>query len=122
ANIKIKLILIFLTIPIISMLMATASRGALLSMFFGLAVLLLIQKISIVKKVILLGLGVIFSLWLFNYIMSANELFAERINIFLEEGNTGRNDLWDGAVEIIQDHFIIGVGRQGALPMMNQYI
>lgn len=121
-KLKLKIILVVVMLPLLSMLIATASRGALLAMFFGLAILLLIQQLTLVKKIVLLGLGIIFSVWLFNYIMKSDELFASRMNVFLEEGNTGRNDLWEGAVEIIQDHFIIGVGRQGALPMMRQYI
>lgn len=121
-KLKLKIILVVVMLPLLSMLIATASRGALLAMFFGLAILLLIQQLTLVKKVVLLGLGIIFSVWLFNYIMKSNELFASRMNVFIEEGNTGRNDLWDGAIQIIRDNLIIGVGRQGALPVMQQYI
>ena len=117
-----KVLLVFPLLLIISMLIATASRGALLSIFVGLGIMVLIQRTSAKRKIVLISIGIGVSAWLFNYIMTTNENFAMRMNVFLEEGNTGRNDLWEGAYSIIMDNLIIGVGRPGALPVMQEYI
>lgn len=117
-----KMLLVLPLLLIISMLIATASRGALLSIFVGLGIMVLIQRTSAIRKIVLISIGIGVSAWLFNYIMTTNENFAMRMNFFLEEGNTGRNDLWEGAYSIIMDNLIIGVGRPGALPVMQEYI
>lgn len=117
-----KMLLVLPLLLIISMLIATASRGALLSIFAGLGIMVMIQKTTALRKIVLFSIGIAVSTWLFNYIMTTNENFAMRMNVFLEEGNTGRNDLWEGAYSIIMDNLVIGVGRPGALPVMQQYI
>lgn len=117
-----KMLLVLPLLLIISMLIATASRGALLSIFVGLGIMVMIQKTTALRKIVLFSIGIAVSTWLFNYIMTTNENFAMRMNVFLEEGNTGRNDLWEGAYSIIMDNLLIGVGRPGALPVMQQYI
>ena len=116
-----KFALGMLIVPILSMLMATASRGALLSVFVGLGVMIMIKRASSSRKILLFIVGISASTWLLNYVMTSNELFAERMDRFIEEGHTGRNEIWDAAYNIIQDNFIIGVGRPGALPVMQQY-
>lgn len=117
-----KIILCAFFIPIISLLVSTASRGALLTVFLGIAVMVMFQKTSIVKKVVISLIGIIFSVGLFKYIMSNNENFATRMTLFIEEGETGRNEIWNSTYNIILDNLIIGVGRPGALPVMQQYL
>lgn len=117
----IKIGLLILMIPILSMLIATASRGALLSVFVGLGIMIMIKRASSSRKILLFIVGISTSAWLLNYVMTSNELFAERMDKFIEEGHTGRNEIWDATYNIILDNFIIGVGRPGALPVMQQY-
>src|SRR5690606_9694210 len=113
-----KAIFVGLLVLIFSMLIATASRGALLSVFIGLSILVLVQKITIVQKGFFLALGLLFSFAAFNYVLTQDENFAMRLYVLLEEGNTGRNSLWEGAFQAIMDNPLIGVGRPGALPTM----
>lgn len=117
-----KTLLVLPLLFIISMLIATASRGALLSIFVGLGIMVMIQKTKALRKIVLFSIGIAVSIWLFNNIMTTNENFAMRMNLFIEEGNTGRNDLWEGAYSVIMDNLVIGVGKPGALHVMQQYI
>jgi O-antigen ligase len=39
----------------------------------------------------------------------------------IEKGDTGRTELWVGAVEIVKDNLLIGVGFPGVLPEMYKY-
>src|SRR5690554_3713310 len=75
-----KVLLVFPLLLIISMLIATASRGALLSIFVGLGIMVLIQRTSAIRKIVLISIGIGVSAWLFNYIMTTNENFAMRID------------------------------------------
>lgn len=108
-------------IPLIYLLISTASRGALVSVFLGLFVLIFFQKSKVTSKILFAFLGVLFSVGLFNYVLSTNEKFKKRIEATIEEGDTGRNELWDAAFDIIEDHIFIGVGKAGALPIMGKY-
>lgn len=118
----IKLLLIVCLIPLFYLLISTGSRGALLAVFLSLALIVYLQKVSIKVKLVLCVLGFIFSVLLFNYINETNENFSKRINVTLEEGDTGRNEIWDAALLIIEDNLIIGVGKAGAIPVMNEYL
>src|SRR5690606_28342033 len=82
---------------IFSLLCATVSRGALLPVFIGLSILVLLQKITIVQKGFFLALGLLFSFAAFNYVLTQDENFAMRLYVVLVEGDTGRNSLWEGA-------------------------
>ncbi|MBM1106766.1 O-antigen ligase family protein [Aurantibacter crassamenti] len=119
---KAKLILGFLVLfSSLNLIILSASRGALLSVFLGLAVLVFYTKLSIVKKGLFAIIGLAFSILLFNFIIGSNTTFANRIMNSIETGDTGRNALWIGATKVIENNLIMGVGLPGALPEMYKY-
>jgi O-antigen ligase len=117
-----RLFYLGLLIPIIVMLIAAASRGAFLSIFLGVAIMSLSQKTSGVKKIVLLFVMGFASFLFFNYVMESNQKFKTRMELFMDEGETGRNEIWYAAFNIIEDNFIIGVGKPAALPVMQEYL
>jgi O-antigen ligase len=62
------------------------------------------------------------SFFFFNYVMESNQKFKTRMELFMDEGETGRNEIWYAAFNIIEDNFIIGVGKPAALPVMQEYL
>lgn len=117
-----RLMYVISMIPLLSMLIASGSRGGLLSFFLGVGAIVISQKTSGFRKIVLFISGLLFSTLLFNYIMINNDGFNSRMTYFLEEGETGRNVIWEAALNIIQDNIIIGVGRPGAIPVMMEYL
>jgi O-antigen ligase len=111
-----------LLIPVIVMLMAAASRGAFLSIFLGATLIVLFQKASSIKKIFLLIFLVLASVLFFDYVMESNQNFKKRMELFIDEGETGRNEIWDASFNIIEDNFIVGVGKPAALPKMQEYL
>lgn len=112
---------VFILLPLLNLVILSASRGALLSVFLGVAVLVITLKINMVKKLMLGIIAVGFSIFFFNLVMRTNLVFRNRIMRTIESGDTGRNQLWDSAFQIIGDNLFIGVGLPGALPVMFQY-
>lgn len=112
---------VFFCVATLNLIILTGSRGALVSVFLGLAVLVLYMKINIWKKMALGMVGLGFSLFLLNFIMSTNAAFSERILNTIETGDTGRGQLWSTAWKIIENNLFMGVGLSGALPEMFRY-
>lgn len=112
---------ILLIIPLLSLVIFSASRGALASIFLGLGMLIFYLKISPLKKLFIAVLGVGFSIYFFNLIVESNPVFKKRIMHTLETGDTGRNALWEAGLRIIEDNIFIGVGHPGVLPEMYKY-
>lgn len=113
---------LFFMYALLSLILLSASRGALLFLFVGIAVLVFFMKISMVKKMVLGVIGIVFSLFLFNYIIQTNVVFGKRLMRSIETGDTGRNWLWEAAFQIIEDNLFIGVGHPGVLPEMFKYV
>ncbi|PKA96795.1 O-antigen ligase [Flavobacteriaceae bacterium MAR_2009_75] len=105
----------------LNLIILTGSRGALLSVFLGLAVLILFMKITIWKKILLTIGGIGFSILFLGIVMKTNPAFERRIMNTIETGDTGRNDLWESSLIIIEDNLFLGVGLAGALPEMMKY-
>ena len=112
---------IFCCVATLDLIILTGSRGALISVFLGLMVLVWYMKINVWRKIALGVAGGGFSLLLLNYIMSVNAAFSERILNTIERGDTGREELWNAAWSIIENNLIMGVGLSGALPEMFRY-
>ncbi len=115
-----KIIFIIGTFPLTALVVATASRGAILVLFAGAAIMLLLLKKNVLVKVPILALAAIIGSYLLAFVLS-DELMYARIQLTLEDGNTGRNDLWEASFNIFMDHPIIGVGRAGFKPLMEEY-
>lgn len=112
---------VLVIVPLFSLIIFSASRGALASVFLGIGVMVFTMNISLGKKIILGVIGTIGSFLLFEMVMQANPLFKSRILRTIETGDTGRNALWEAAIEIFQNNPIIGVGTPGLLPEMFRY-
>ncbi|WP_421802932.1 O-antigen ligase family protein [Flagellimonas sp.] len=122
-NFSIKRLLLIgaVCIPLTTLVATSGSRGAFISMFLGLAVLLWYRKMGVLKKSALIIFAALASVMLIAYLLETNPIMAERFLETVEKGETGRNVLWDAAFDIISDNIIVGVGFQGVIPMMYKY-
>ncbi|MGW9686010.1 O-antigen ligase family protein [Flagellimonas sp. 2504JD1-5] len=120
-SIKRFIIITAICIPFVSIVATSGSRGALISMFLGLAVLLYFRKTGVLQKWALLIFALFASSMLITYMLETNPMMAERMLETVEKGDTGRNVLWDAAFNIIQDNIIIGSGFEGVRPRMFAY-
>ncbi len=122
-NFSIKRLLLIgaVCIPLTTLVATSGSRGAFISMFLGLAVLLWFRKMGVLKKWALIIFAALASVMLITYLLETNPIMAERFLETVEKGETGRNVLWDAAFDIITDNIIVGVGFQGVIPMMYKY-
>ncbi len=108
-------------IPFIGLVATSGSRGAFISMFLGLAVLLWFRKTGVLNKLVLIIFGVLGSIALITYLLESNPILAERFLETVEKGDTGRNVLWEGAFKAIKDNIIVGAGFEGVLPTIYKY-
>lgn len=115
-----KVIYILSFFLIITMVSATASRGALFSFFIGSLIMILLLKKKIHIKIPIFILSGIVITYLINFFLS-NEIFYMRIMKAIEEGQTGRDELWKSSFNIFFDNPFLGVGRSGFLPTMKIY-
>ncbi|MEZ2415474.1 O-antigen ligase family protein [Muriicola sp. E247] len=120
-SIKRSIIIIAVCIPFISLVATSASRGAFVSMFLGLTVLLYFREMAAFKKWALIVFAALASGVLITYLLETNPLMAERFLNTVESGDIGRNTLWDAAFNIITDNIIIGSGFEGVRPRMFSY-
>ncbi|MEP3374499.1 MAG: O-antigen ligase family protein [Maribacter dokdonensis] len=115
------LIIIPLCIPFISLIAMSGSRGAFVSLFLGFAVLLYFRRTGVVNKLAVIIFGVLGSVVLITYLLETNPIIAGRFADTVESGDIGRNSLWEAAVNVIEDHIIIGAGFEGVKPRMYAY-
>lgn len=120
-SIKRVFVSLALCIPLVSLVLLTASRGAFLSIFIGFSILIFFQKISVFKKTIIIVFGGFSSIFFFSYAMLSNPELQRRLMHSIEQGDIGRNDLWVGALEAINNNLFIGVGFTGVLSEMLRY-
>lgn len=109
--------LLLLAIPtLLSFLVATASRGALLTLFLSLFLLIILYRDRVQNPIYRIGfiaISVFISLYLYNNIMS-NELIEKRMNAFVKEGSLGgRESIWRNTLEVYEKSPLIGVGEEG---------
>ncbi|KSA14305.1 O-antigen ligase family protein [Maribacter dokdonensis] len=105
----------------ITLILASGSRGAFLSIFIGFILILAFKKMTPLKKISIFVIGIFLSGLLYNLVLQSNELLQKRLENSLESGDIGRNELWEGAFEIFQKHPIIGVGFTGIFPEMYKH-
>lgn len=120
-SIKRFIITIAICIPFIGLVATSGSRGAFVSMFLGLAVLLYFRKTSVLNKWAIIIFAGLASSILITYMLQTNPTMAARLLDSVETGDTGRNALWDSAFRIIKDNIIIGSGFEGVKPRMFEY-
>ncbi|WP_350291627.1 O-antigen ligase family protein [uncultured Croceitalea sp.] len=108
-------------IPFIALVAMSGSRGAFISIFLGLAVLLYFKKMGVLQKWTLIVFAAFASVILITYLLETNPLLAERFLNTVEKGDTGRSGVWNTAFNVIKDNIIIGAGFEGVLPRMYAY-
>ncbi|WP_224483114.1 O-antigen ligase family protein [Robertkochia aurantiaca] len=120
-NWKLKTMGALLLLPFLNLVILSASRGALLSLFLGILLMVFTMDIGFWKKFLLGILGLFFSISFFNFILETNPYFKKRLLTTIETGDIGRNDLWVAAVRIIYENLYLGVGLPGDKAMMFKY-
>lgn len=107
--------LLFMTIPMVSLLLATASRVSILVLGSGLVLFVLFRpsKRNITKLLWLL-IGII-ALYYGYQIVLRQETLMNRMERTIDEGYvSGRDYIWEKYIDLIEEHPILGVGFSGA--------
>ena len=106
--------LLLLLIPIVFLLLATASRLAFLMLAAGFVLFIILKPTKhFYTKLIYLLIGVVVSVSLWNVILEQNVLFS-RLMETTQSGNvSGRDKIWDVFINVIEENPIIGIGFTG---------
>lgn len=89
-----------------------ASRGSILLLFIfvGYYFLLYGKNVSLLKRMALIFIGIIISLYIYDYLFSS-DILSRRVESSVEDGNYGARDLLlFNAIDIFMDSPIFGVG------------
>ena len=107
--------LIVMSVPMVSLLLLTASRVALLVLASGAILFVLLRQTKRkVTKFIWLILGLI-ALYYGYQIVLDQEVLMTRMEKTIDEGNvSGRDYIWEKYIELIKEHPVLGVGFTGA--------
>lgn len=106
---------LLLLIPIVSLLIATASRVAFISFFLGIVLFFTLQKTrKIYSKLMIILFGFLVIIIGFNYLQQTDSTILFRLNQSANEGNlSGRDEIWAGYMPTIIQNPIFGVGMSG---------
>lgn len=113
-----KFLMLSLIPLLISVILSSGSRGALLSLAIGVLVLFSGFRSKIYLKILYFFIGFI-SL---NYsidLIENSEVMSKRFALFLESGDDVRLSIWKDALQIIYDNPIFGIGYTGYENEMN---
>lgn len=110
----IYILLPFGYLPFVNLLLNTGSRLSYISLFFGISVVFFLHKQrGVFSRVLFLVVGVIAAIFLYNLALQS-EALATRLTKTVDEGNlSGRDEIWSSILPLIEDNWIIGVGRTG---------
>ncbi len=121
-NIKIKYLYkltLLSAIPLlISVMLSTGSRGALLSLAIGLLILFSGFRSKLYVKAMYFVVGV-FALNYMVEMIENSEIMFKRFALFMEKGDEDRLNIWGNALQIIYDYPIFGIGYTGYENEMN---
>ncbi|MGI6341503.1 MAG: O-antigen ligase family protein [Bacteroidales bacterium] len=106
---------LILLIPIVSLLIATASRVAFISFFLGIVLFVALKKTKkIYAKLLIMFVGVVLIILGFNYLQQTDATILLRLDKSVNEGNLGgRDEIWSTFMPVIIDNPIFGVGITG---------
>lgn len=101
-------------IPLVTLTLNTGSRLSFISLFLGVSVFfILYKKRGVFSKVLILGIGVVAAIFLFDLAMQS-EALGTRLTQTAEEGHlAGRDEIWLDILPLIENNWIVGVGRTG---------
>lgn len=107
-----------LALPI-SLIIASGSRTAFLSMFIiGLFAIFSLPSKYTFLKVFLVAAGVVGLIYAFSNVMAGDSVIAARMSLTLEEGADGhRTEFWTGYLSYFMESPIIGFGETGLLDL-----
>lgn len=94
-----------------TMIVMSGSRGSLLALLLGSYLIFIFSNTRKSYKVILTTLSIFLSIFLFNYLLSSDDL-ANRWEKALEGDTAGRTDIWEAVFKIVYNN-PIGVGETG---------
>lgn len=101
-------------LPLVTLMLNTGSRLSFISLFLGISVIFILHKQrGVFSKILFLVVGVIAAIFLYDLALQS-ETLATRLTETAEEGNiSGRDEIWLSILPLIEDNWIIGVGRTG---------
>lgn len=114
---------LILLIPIVSLLIATASRVAFISFIIGVVLFFILQKTRrIYSKLLIILVGIILINHGFNYLQQTDATILLRMDKSVNEGSiSGRDEIWTGYLPTIIDNPIFGVGITGKTSVAVKY-
>lgn len=112
---KFRFLFIFAFIPIVSLLIATASRTAFL--IFVLSIIIVVVYFSTktkFKKIVFIVFCTGCSIYAINVLTESNALVVERLTLTIEEGNTSNRDaIVESLLPYVSVSPILGCGKTG---------
>lgn len=108
-------------IPLVTLTLNTGSRLSFISLFLGIFVIfILYKKQGVFSKILILGIGVVAAIFLFDLAMQS-EVLGTRLTKTTEEGHlAGRDEIWFAIVPLIENNWIAGVGRTGYIEYVSR--
>lgn len=108
-------------IPLVTLMLNTGSRLSFISLFLGISVIfILYKKQGVFSKILILGIGVVAAIFLFDLAMQS-EVLSARLTKTAEDGHlAGRESIWLTVMPLIENNLIFGVGRTGYLEYVNR--
>src|SRR5690606_38381533 len=96
------------------LMLNTGSRLSFISLFLGISVIfILYKKQGVFSKILILGIGVVAAIFLFDLAMQS-EVLSARLTKTAEDGHlAGRESIWLTVMPLIENNLIFGVGRTG---------
>ena len=107
--------LLLMALPMVSLLLATASRVSILILGVGFVLFVLLRPMKRKgSKVLWLLVGLVALYYGYNIVLKQDVLMS-RVERTIDEGSvSGRDYLWLKYLDLIQEHPILGVGFTGA--------
>lgn len=107
-----KRFLLIIALPsLFAMIVMSGSRGSLLATLIGSYLIFIFSNTQKSYKSILTTLSIFLSIFLFNYLLSSDDL-ANRWEKALEGDTAGRTDIWEAVFRIVYNN-PLGVGETG---------
>ncbi|MEO6133691.1 MAG: O-antigen ligase family protein [Ginsengibacter sp.] len=108
-------ILLFFSIPVmLSLLVATGSRVAIISFSLCFVVgLILIKTRRVYTKLLIFLIGLVLGIYLYDFILSSNVLAQRLLNSAESHNLAGRDIIWKKLIPLIENNPVFGVGVTG---------
>lgn len=112
---SVKRYFFLIAIPImLSILVATGSRVAIISLSLCFALgLILLKTRKILTKIFIFAIGLLLGYFLYNYILSSGVLYQRLINSAENRNWAGRDVIWKSIIPLISNNPVFGVGTTG---------